>query len=437
MSNRGLATTSPRATSLTYGITDAAGVKIACNDVAGPTTRLAVVAKAGTRYQAVPGTAAGLSLFAFKNTSKRSALRITREAELLGGQLKSYHNRELLVLEAKFLRQDLPFFTELLADVISETRFTTHEFEEQVAPLMKLSQEKFAGDASKVALDSAHSVAFHRGLGTSLYPNLLSPLFKYINSETISQYSGISYSKKNIAIVANGADQNDLTKWVGEFFTGVPTGASALSDKPSTYYGGEERIHHPTGNSIVIAYPGSSTLNGSSYKPEILVLTALLGGQSTIKWTKGFTLLAQATSKIPHLSTATSHIAYSDSGLLSIQLNGTPEALRQASFEVHQTLKSIAEGRFSKEELIKAISLAKFRALDDAQNFEASLFSTGVGILHGQKPYRLDEIGKTIASVSAESLKATAQEIVAKKASVSTVGDLHVLPFAEEIGLKI
>ncbi|POS83179.1 hypothetical protein EPUL_003890, partial [Erysiphe pulchra] len=380
MSNRGLATTSPCATSLTYGITDAAGT--------------------------APGIAAGLSLFAFKNTSKRSALRITRESELLGGQFKSHHDREFVVLEAKFLRQDLPFFTELLADVISETRFTTHEFEEQVAPLMKLSQENFAGDASKVALDSAHSVAFHRGLGTSLYPNLLSPSFKYINSETISQYSGISYSKKNIAIVANGADQNDLAKWVGEFFTGVPTGVSALSDKSSSYYGGEERIHHPAGNSIVIAYPGSSIFNGSSYKPEILVLTALLGGQSTIKWTKGFSLLAQATSKIPHLSTATSHIAYSDSGLLYIQLNGTSEALRQASFEVQKTLKIIAEGRFSKEDLIKAISLAKFRALDEAQNIEASLLSTGAGILHNQKPYQFEEIGKTIASVSAESVKA-------------------------------
>ena len=60
-----------------------------------------------------------------QNTYKRSALLITREAELLGGQLFAYHNREALVLEARFLRHDLPYFAELLAEVISKTRYTS------------------------------------------------------------------------------------------------------------------------------------------------------------------------------------------------------------------------------------------------------------------------------------------------------------------------
>jgi predicted Zn-dependent peptidase len=59
-----------------------------------------------------------------QNTNKRSALRITRESELLGGQLTSYHTREALVIEAKFLREDLPYFTELLGEVITQTKYT-------------------------------------------------------------------------------------------------------------------------------------------------------------------------------------------------------------------------------------------------------------------------------------------------------------------------
>lgn len=59
-----------------------------------------------------------------KSTSKRSALRITREAELLGGELSAYHSRENLVIRAKFLRDDLPYFTELLGEVISKTKYT-------------------------------------------------------------------------------------------------------------------------------------------------------------------------------------------------------------------------------------------------------------------------------------------------------------------------
>lgn len=60
-----------------------------------------------------------------QNTDKRSALRITRESELLGGQLTAYHTREALVIQAAFLRDDLPYFTELLGEVITKTRYTS------------------------------------------------------------------------------------------------------------------------------------------------------------------------------------------------------------------------------------------------------------------------------------------------------------------------
>ena len=52
--------------SFSYEAGEAGGVKFASRDLAGPTTTLAVVAKAGTRYQVLPGFADGLEKFAFK-----------------------------------------------------------------------------------------------------------------------------------------------------------------------------------------------------------------------------------------------------------------------------------------------------------------------------------------------------------------------------------
>ena len=51
-------------------------------------------------------------------------MRIQRESELLGSALQSYHSRENLVIGAKFLRDDLPYFVELLAEVASQTKYT-------------------------------------------------------------------------------------------------------------------------------------------------------------------------------------------------------------------------------------------------------------------------------------------------------------------------
>lgn len=62
-----------------------------------------------------------------KNTQRRSALRITRESELLGGQLTASHTREAVVLQASFLREDLPYFAELLAEVVSSTKYTSKD----------------------------------------------------------------------------------------------------------------------------------------------------------------------------------------------------------------------------------------------------------------------------------------------------------------------
>ena len=56
----------PTSPSFSYETGDASGIKFASRDLPGPTTYLAVVAKAGTRYQPFPGFSDGLEQFAFK-----------------------------------------------------------------------------------------------------------------------------------------------------------------------------------------------------------------------------------------------------------------------------------------------------------------------------------------------------------------------------------
>ena len=52
--------------SFSYQTGDVGGVKVASRDLPGPTTHLAIVAKAGTRYQPLPGFSEGLEKFSFK-----------------------------------------------------------------------------------------------------------------------------------------------------------------------------------------------------------------------------------------------------------------------------------------------------------------------------------------------------------------------------------
>jgi ubiquinol-cytochrome c reductase core subunit 2 len=179
-----------------------------------------------------------------------------------------------------------------------------------------------------------------------------------------------------------------------------------LSSEATKYHGGEERIAHDGGNSLVIAFPGSSSFTaGGSYKPEIAVLAALLGGKSSIKWSPGFSLLSKAASSFPGASAATTHFTYSDAGLLSIQFSGSASAIRNASAEAVKALRSISDGSISKEDFTKAVASAKYNALEEGQNIEAGLVATGAGLVHGGKAFQIDQIGKSIEGVSADKLK--------------------------------
>ena len=284
-----------------------------------------------------------------------------------------------------------------------------HEYNEEVLHVLKLKHKALIAKTSDLAINSAHGVAFHRGLGTPLHPSSSTPFTKYLDEEVIEAYSKAAYIKSNFSVVANGTSNTDLKKWVGEFFsdspTATPSGIPTIKSEPSKYYGGEERIAHDGGNTMIIAFPGSSSFTGNSYKPEIAVLAALLGGESSIKWSPGFSLLSKATQAHPHVHISTSHAAYSDAGLLVISLDGKAADVMRASQDVVKTVKSVAAGEFSKEDIKKAVATAKFKALESGQQTATGIELTGTGLIQSGKAHQIDEVAKGIDNVSEEQVK--------------------------------
>lgn len=302
---------------------------------------------------------------------------------------------------------------------------------------MELGKQNYYADSTAMALDSVHGVAFHRGLGTSLHTTSAIPMKKYLDADSLAEYAASAYAKPNFAIVANGAEQSELSKWVNEFFTEVPSkSAYELKPEQTKYYGGEERISHASGNTVVLAFPGSSSPTGPFYKPEVAVLAALLGGQTTIKWSPGFSLLSKATQDAPNMLIDTKSIIYSDAGLLTITMSGSANDIRNTAPKVVEALKGVAQN-IREEDFAKAKALAKFKGLEFGQETAAGIELTGTGLVHGGKPYQIDEVAKSEDAVTIEKVKQVAKEALENKASVSSVGDLFHLPFAAELGLKV
>lgn len=287
-----------------------------------------------------------------------------------------------------------------------------HELNEVVIDFVKLSQHESVSNVSSQALDAVHSIAYHQGLGNPLIPSPSAPLKEYISAEGVAEFSKSVYTKATTAVVASGANANEVSKWVGQFFTEVPATPasgpfSAIAGQPSKYYGGEQRIPSQAGNAVVIAFPGSSSFGTNGYRPEFNVLSALLGGQSTIKWSPGSSLLSKAVEGVSGVSVSTKQATYSDAGLLYVTIaGGRAESVGKASKNVVDTIKKIASGEVASEDIKKAIALAKFRALESAQNLTTGVEVTGSALVHGNKPFHIAEFGQSIEKVTEGQVKA-------------------------------
>jgi ubiquinol-cytochrome c reductase core subunit 2 len=268
-----------------------------------------------------------------------------------------------------------------------------------------------------MATNSAHSLAFHRGLGTPTASASQTPYTKYLDAGTIEYYSQIAYTKSNFAVVANGANHGEFSKWVNEFFDDVPAQPREQSDagKAQTkYVGGEERIAHDGGNAMVIAFPGSSSFTGKFYKPELAVLSSLLGGHSAVKWSPGFTILGNAAA--PGVKVNTTNAVYSDAGLLYTLITGSAKGVAETAKASVDAIKKIAAGEISSEQITKAKAAAKFKELENGQDVRAGLELTGNGLINNTQAYQIDEVAKAVDGVSEKALK----EVCLRLSSYST-----------------
>ncbi|KAK2807972.1 hypothetical protein FQN49_008759, partial [Arthroderma sp. PD_2] len=318
-----------------------------------------------------------------------------------------------------------------------------HELNELVLNQIKFSQNSVAGNPTAQALDSAHGLAFHQGLGNALNIPASAPLTKYLGVGGFTDFANGVYTKPSIAVVSSGSNSAELSKWVGQFFSELPTSTTASKFGPATsqrskYYGGEQRISSKAGNTVVIAFPGSSAYGTSGYKPELAVLTALLGGESSIKWSAGSSVLAKAAEAFPEVHVSTNQATYSDAGLFYITLSGSSaDRVSHASKAVVEALNKVAAGNVSAEDVKKAIALARFRVFDAGSSLTTGSEATGSALIHGGKPFSIAANAQDLEKVTEAQVKAAAKTLLSSKASVSSVGELFTLPYASDLGLTV
>ncbi|WVQ80233.1 hypothetical protein IAT38_002338 [Cryptococcus sp. DSM 104549] len=410
----------------------AGGVSVVGFENKGPaaTSSLTVAIKAGSRYETTPGVAHVLKSFAYKKTSAGSALATARTAELYGGVLSATLTREHLLLSAEFLRGDdsrREHFIETLGAVLSSTSFLRHELNELVLPTVQSETISAHTSPSTVALDLAHSVAFRRGLGNSLFASPNYP----VTIDDVSEYGKAAFAKANVAVIGTGISTEALSALVEKSFGHSAGKASTLASPKAEYFGGEARvpldIHAPATSTptMVIAYGSNSPATA-----DLKVLKQLLGGTSSLKWTPGQSPLSQAAAKIPGASAKAFLLPYSDAALFGVLLSAPTSAETKAlAQDVAQIIKSVGQGA-KDEEVKRAVAKATFAEASSTETLEGLVAAAGPALFAGG-----EIAAESFSGVSASSVQKAASELLKSKPTVVGVGNVSVLPYADELGL--
>ncbi|KAF5349067.1 hypothetical protein D9757_012200 [Collybiopsis confluens] len=425
-------------------VVDSAGIKVASVDNNQPTSSVTFLLKAGSRYETKPGVAHALKNFSFKSTANRSALGTVRESEIYGGVLSASLSREHLALTAEFLRGDEQYFVDVLSSILLTTRFARHEYNEYVLPTThgEISSSTPSANPSFQAIEIAHALAFHNGLGSSI---IAPPHFEHhVSHEDVRDFAkSIFGNRENLAVLGTGIDQGKLVGLVEKALSGLggSAPASSSSSTSSKYFGGETRVqadsaHGHGGPQTVFIGFGTA---GSPPPASLSVLSSYLSPTPSLKWTSGTSPIASAlaSSGVP-ASVKVVYLPYSDAALFGFLVQGANgEAVAKAGKIAVDALKSVSSG-LKGDEWKKAVAKAKFAAASTLEGREGLVQILGGKVLAASGPSTAAAVEETIKAldrVDESAFAKTTSELVKAKPVFVAVGDVASLPYADALGL--
>lgn len=285
-----------------------APVKLVSRDATGNLSTLSVKVNNSGSKAGKAGVAHLLAKFAFLNTEVKSALRFTRESELLGGDFSANITRDAIVLNTKFLKQDLPYYVEALGNVLAKPSFRPHEFSETVIPAARHEQAHAYENNLFVALEHLHELSFRRGLGQPLYYDSAAP----VTLDEVKEFASKAYTSGNVSVFASGVNENDLSGFLAESaFSALPTAASEAV--PVKLFSGHESRVRKAGDSVAAIAVPIAKADFAKYE----ILSAALGTS----------VLPGAVAPLASIPGADSRLyKYEDAGLFVVSVTGSDAA---------------------------------------------------------------------------------------------------------------
>jgi len=229
-----------------------------------------------------------------------------------------------------------------------------------------------------------------------------------------------------LLFLGTGIEQARLSALVEKGFKSAQAGV-AVQKSETKYFGGETRVeatHVPQTIFIGFGKPGAPT-------GELAALAAHLSATPSVKWSKGLSPLAAG---LPEgASVQTVFLPYSDATLFGLLVQGDNVVLAKQAGEVAvQALKSAAS--VQPDAANTAIAKAKFAAANAVDGRDGYISVLGPKVLEGADA-SASSVVAALEKVNASAVSSAANALLKSKPTFVVVGDVNLLPYADELGL--
>ena len=303
---------------------------------------LGIWVKSGSRNERAEehGIAHMLEHMAFKGTENRTAYQIATDIEDVGGEINAATSVETTAYFARVLKDDIPLAVDILADIITSSKFEEEELErEKQVVLQEINATQDTPD--DIVFDYFTETAFrHQTIGR---PILGTPdSVRSFTSDNLRSFMNEHYSADRMIVIAAGAVEHE--QFVREVESRLGSfrahSVAPLTDL-ANYVGGDFREYRNLKDAqVLIGFEGRAYHMRDYYASQILSI--ILGGGMSSR-------LFQEVREKRGLcySIYAFHWGFSDTGLFGIHTatneDGLAELVPVVLEELYKASKNISQ----------------------------------------------------------------------------------------------
>ncbi|HHZ08854.1 MAG TPA: insulinase family protein [Rhizobiales bacterium] len=388
---------------------------------------LGVWVKSGSRneHEDEHGIAHLLEHMAFKGTERRSALKIASEIENVGGEINAATSVETTSFYARVLSDNVPLAIDILADILTESRFDPDELErEQHVILQEIGAAHDTPD--DIVFDRFTETAFrHQTIGRSI---LGTPeTVKSFTSKQLHAFMERQYGADRMVVVATGDVKHDeIVREVERRLGGFRAKAESAIPQYANYVGGDFREDRDLMDAqIVLGFEGRAYHVRDFYASQ--VLSMVLGGGMSSR-------LFQEVREKRGLcySIYAFHWGFSDTGIFGIHAatgqGDIAELVPLIVNELHKTSEHITQ-----EELDRARAQYRAGLVMSAESAASRASQIARQILLFGRPIPKEELVERLAALTVDRLTDLSGRMFSTRPTIAAVGPIGSLAAYEAI----